>query len=176
MYEDALVTAWMIGLIPMVRVAVDVAVVQTPLWGLHTPRTTEPPEPEKGRYGSALEGTVIVSAMLVELTTLDTTLESATMAPLVTIPAFVATVGSLLTMNPEPLRTTVKLPVLAVGMDDGDTLLMAAPGDLTFTVMLTVTAEPPEGVMITAPVRAAPGAAAPKTDCRKVTCTGLPKL
>src|ERR1700678_3579829 len=109
--------------------------------------------------------------MLVELITVGTTKKSATMLPLDTIPALVTKLTPVAT-NPDPLRTTVKLPLVAVGRAVGEMLVITAPGDLTSTLIVTMTGEPEVGVKVTVPVSVLPGAAAPKTDCRNVTGIG----
>ena len=75
----------------MASCTVPVGVVQAAPPGLQTPRLTVPPAPagEKGRYGSAAAGTVIVSMMFEALTTLETMLASATSDPPDTMPTTV---------------------------------------------------------------------------------------
>jgi hypothetical protein len=100
------------------------------------------------------------------------------MLPAETTPALVTNEEPPEKTNPEPLRTTVKLPLVAVGMTEGDMLAITAPGDLTVRLIATTTfGDPFVGAKVTVPVRTAPGAAVSKTDVRKVTGIGaLPKL
>src|SRR5580658_9810934 len=108
--------------------------------------------------------------MVVEFTTVGITKKSDTMLPLETTPAFVIKLEPPEYTNPEPLSTTVKLPLVAVGITDGEIPVITAPGDLISTLIVTTTAgELFVGVNVTVPVRVAPGAATPKTDDRKVT-------
>src|SRR5579871_1177530 len=166
-----------IGLTPMVRVRVEVGVEHVPPCGLHAPMVTVPPLPENGKSGSALDGTVIVRTMLLELMRLTERLLSATIRPPVTMPTLVCTELPPLATNPVPLTATMKLPLPAVGKDAGERVVICAPGDWTATLLVTLTALPPPlGVRVTMPESGVPGAAAPNTDGRKRTEIGVPKL
>src|SRR6185312_3432401 len=88
---DALVTAWMRGPAPMVSTAVPVGIEHVPPAGLQMPSVTGPPDPlcEKGRFVSAVAGTVIVRMILDGLITFAEIFVSFTSDPATTTPTLV---------------------------------------------------------------------------------------
>ena len=129
---EALVTAAIIGLDPMLRITVAEGMVQLDPPGLHTPRTTLPPAlvGSNGRLASAVAGTVMVSKMFEGFTTFTAMFVSIKTTPPTTIPTYVFCVGSVLGTNPVPVSATVNVwPEGAVGMLAGLTPVRVAPGD-----------------------------------------------
>jgi hypothetical protein len=182
--EEELVMPWIMGELPMVKVATPVAVEQVPL---QTPTLTVPPTTPltppgaNGRFGSAVVGTVTVIVMCVaSLTTIDR-LESAVIVaggPPEARPSLVASVGLLLATNPEPVRITVNVvPGLAVGKVAGEIPVITAAPEVTVTLMATtvVVAGVPQ-LNVTVPVSVCPGWAEENTDELKVTGMLVPKL
>src|SRR5580698_5257523 len=163
----------MIGLEPIVRMAVPVGVVPVPLT---TPRYTWPPAlpMRNGRLGSPFAplesaGTVICRVMfegLIQVTwKLGSGLTVGGLEP-ETIPTLVASVGSAPPTNPEPVRFTENtLPGAAVGRLAGEMPVKMAAGEPT--VRLIVTTVTVAGVLavpggpqvnVTVPDRTVPGA------------------
>ena len=156
MNEEPLVTACTIGLAPIVRTAVPVAVEQAPATGLQTPMVTVPPVPlvANGRLVSVIAGTVMVRTMFEEFITLTAKLVSVASDVPETTPTFVAREEFVLGMNPEPVSVTVKVwPAAAVGRLAGETLIRLAPGDCTLTLKVTrIVADGVPHVMVAVPV------------------------
>src|ERR1035438_2567369 len=109
MNVEALVMAEMAGFEPMENVILPVGIMHDLGVGLQTPMVTGPPGPdgENGRFRSVVAGTVMVNAIVEEVKTVAETLASVCIVVEFwgTTPTTVFWVGSVLTTNPEPVKT-----------------------------------------------------------------------
>ena len=78
--------------------------------------------------------------------------------------------------KPEPVRTTLKVQLVAVGRLAGEMLVIVALGDTAVTVNVTTAVLLVPQLMVTVPVRTSPGVAALKGAWRNDTASAGPKL
>jgi hypothetical protein len=129
-------------------------------FGLQTPKVTEPP----ALKGNAVSVAEMFSVRSVPVTFEITIFGSFVKVPFATVPTIVGFAVELppeFPINPEPMRPTVKVPVVAVGSDAGLIPVTIAPGAVTGTVtLIKVTVFWLPHVMLMVPVTGVPGIAA----------------